>query len=112
MKIGPEHVSRIVTGNGFIGTHRVLGVGDDKVLLKDLGEAAYEWMAPSGPGWQLVEETKKPSERITEIFERMEPIASGILRGQEVETKPEAVAIHWAALMRYLDEQFEKGVLK
>lgn len=93
MKLGPEHIGKRVrskeTGN-YCAT--VLCVDGNRCWLR--AENGHRGTYFADDNWELVEEPKRPSERINEIVDRHR--ALGI--SQEIVV----------AIITYLDEQWEK----
>jgi len=96
MKLGPEHIGKKVRAKGDVESvyfpATVISVDDGFVWVRTRGGSRYTY-APE-IDWELVEEPKRPSERINEIVDRHR--ALGI--SQEIVV----------AIITYLDEQWEK----
>jgi len=96
MKIGPEHIGKRVrpkeTGN-YCAT--VLCVDGNRCWLR--AENGHRGTYVADDNWELVEEPKRPSERIAEILRDYASPSLHVADREAIE-----------AVIDYLDEQWEK----
>lgn len=97
MKIGPEHIGKKVTSDPNDSDYYciLLAIHDDHVWVKD--STGVIFTAPRDNDWELVEEPKRPSERIAEILRDYASPSLHVADREAIE-----------AVIDYLDEQWEK----
>jgi hypothetical protein len=102
MKIGPEHIGKMVKHYDGVPVLVCCVIDDNRFHGRRLGKDITNFTRQSD--WKLVEEPKKPSERIVEVMRgSMYSPGGGDLQGQidNLDRKLHAV-------LHYLDEQAAK----
>lgn len=102
MRLGPEHIGRIIRWNGWNSSvnGKLLAVEEKHLWIKTNNTAdPYTYSIDDTDGaykWELVEERKKPSDRIREFYAAR---GGNGFKGSTPE---------WNAILDYLDESEEK----
>lgn len=101
MKITTQHVGkRFINGRHIV---TILFVGQQRIFVRDQNGNETGW-DNEDTDWQLVEEPKKPSERINDLLG-----AKGWLPIHEWDSAPKNIQDALLAILTHLDEQAEKA---
>lgn len=105
MKLGPEHIGKKITSsvNALSDLYTILAVKEQRCWLE--ASDGYNFICDCDNNWELVEEPKRPSERINEIL--CDELRTSISSSFTIQETP-VTSHHINAIKKYLDEQWEK----